>query len=794
MKLRGPRLDTDLVALSLLLLMVLWFTHDMVWDNKVPFFRDLGLYFYPMRFSLAQSFKVGELPLWDRHVAMGFPLLADFQSGTFYLPHLFYFFLPFFTAVRVLFFFHYLVAAIGSYLVCRQWDYPPYLAMIGAIVFTFGGVIVSLTNLLNHFQSAVWLPWLIFAGERTFKYGRWRDFVGLIAVALAQFLAGSPEIYVMSMALLFLSAARIKAQDRNSRDRVFLLIVAANVLVIGLSMVQVLPTVELLLQSRRPGRIPYGETTMWSLNPLYLINIFFLDKEADANFFTGLRLFFVRDIPFFISYYMGQITLFGVSSWLYYSSRKEKIVLLGGILTTLILALGRHTPVYFYLFEYVPLFGFIRFPEKYFFLTYGLLIFIAIKGLHQFLENENDNRDGRKIPLFIVGLVLVFLSTVYVLCRFNPENFLDLFQGSGLGPDSLPSMLERLSHFLYSLERQILLLIAVFVLFLLYRLRKIGSPVFRALAVILVFMDLASAHRPYQFLFDPEALKEKPRILAAPDPQPHRLFSSLPYLHPSIYTFKQRAFGETIAAQWSSLFPNSGIFYGFDYLQETDALGRYSYDLFLRVAKDLPPNRFYPFLGALNVKYISSFTPLPDGKITLVGHFPEYPLWLYRVDRVVPRLYIVPKVVVEENPSTALGRLSSLDFDPFKEVILERPLSISPDKGFQAQASITQYTNQRVAIKTSLKGSGVLVLADAFYPGWRVYVDGKKEKILRANFFFRGVSLSAGEHLVDFRYEPVSFTIGLTVSLVTLCGFLFIGFRKIIFRTRATVRSGEGST
>jgi hypothetical protein len=93
----------DLVSLLILATMVFWFGYEMVWGGKVPFFRDLGPYFYPMRFSLANSFQSGELPLWDRHVGMGSPLLANFQSGTFYPPHLIFFFLPFFGAIGALY-------------------------------------------------------------------------------------------------------------------------------------------------------------------------------------------------------------------------------------------------------------------------------------------------------------------------------------------------------------------------------------------------------------------------------------------------------------------------------------------------------------------------------------------------------------------------------------------------------------------------------------------------------------------------------------------------------------------
>lgn len=126
---------SDCLSLSLLGILMLTFSHEIVWSNKVPLFRDMGFYFYPMRFALTESLKAGELPLWDRHVAMGFPLLADFQSAVFYPPHILYLVLPFFAAVRATFVFHYLIAATGGYLLFRRWAHPSYLAIVGAILF-----------------------------------------------------------------------------------------------------------------------------------------------------------------------------------------------------------------------------------------------------------------------------------------------------------------------------------------------------------------------------------------------------------------------------------------------------------------------------------------------------------------------------------------------------------------------------------------------------------------------------------------------------------------------------------
>jgi hypothetical protein len=764
LKKAGIKLCPDYLPLFFLLGLTLWFSHGMIWEGKLPFFRDLGPYFYPIRFSLARSFIAGELPLWDRHMAMGFPLLADFQSAPFYPPHLLFLFLSFFKAINGLFLFHYLIAASGSYALARQWNYPIYLCLITAVLFTFGGIIISLTNVLNHFQTAVWLPWVILAGERVVRTLSGKDFLIFTGVALIQFLAGSPEFYLMSLGLVLIDVTAI-AINRGSVSylRPFLLIIAANVLVLGLSMIQLLPTLELFLQSRRPSNVSFQEATSWSLRPRSLINFFFLDKEFDASLFAGVRLFFAHDIPFFISLYIGQICLFGLCSWFYYAPRKNKQVISALILLGLAIALGRYTPLYFYLLTYVPFFGLFRFPEKFVFIVYPLLISIALQGLYTFL-NSNDGTD--KKPFLTLCSILTFLSIVYLFCRFWPDYFFASLRWSDLiEPALMPKIFP---SFLFSLERQILLLAAMFLLFLLYKHEKLSRPVFNVLLVALVVVDLTSAHRPYQFLVESELVTDKPKIVSNPGSETYRLFSSLPNLHPSVFTFRERPFVEVTESVWSSLVPNVGIFYEVDYMQEIDALGRAPYDFFLQTAKNLPPERLYSLLGALNVKYISSFSPLPEGEIELVRHFPEYPLWLYWVEQPVPRVYVVPVTEHETDPVKTLERLASKDFDRFANVILDQPISLPNQAGFQAEAHLKEYENQVVNIQASLNQAGMLVLADSFYPGWNAYVNGRQAKVYRANLFFRAVQLSSGTHTVEFRYEPRSFAIGLRVSIVTL--------------------------
>jgi uncharacterized membrane protein YfhO len=60
--------------------------------------------------------------------------------------------------------------------------------------------------------------------------------------------------------------------------------------------------------------------------------------------------------------------------------------------------------------------------------------------------------------------------------------------------------------------------------------------------------------------------------------------------------------------------------------------------------------------------------------------------------------------------------------------------------------------------------SGYLVLSEAFFPGWRAYVDGVEAPVLRANYVFRAVPLPEGARQVTFSYQPASWRLGLAAS------------------------------
>ena len=60
---------------------------------------------------------------------------------------------------------------------------------------------------------------------------------------------------------------------------------------------------------------------------------------------------------------------------------------------------------------------------------------------------------------------------------------------------------------------------------------------------------------------------------------------------------------------------------------------------------------------------------------------------------------------------------------------------------------------RRVELAAVLRSPGLVVLADVFYPGWTLTVDGRPAEVLRTNRAMRGVALTAGTHRLVYRYR-----------------------------------------
>jgi len=207
------------------------------------------------------------------------------------------------------------------------------------------------------------------------------------------------------------------------------------------------------------------------------------------------------------------------------------------------------------------------------------------------------------------------------------------------------------------------------------------------------------------------------------------------------------------------------------------------------------------------------------------GHFElkhEGDVNVYRNLRALPRAWVIlPQAVMLENEGS-LRRLHGMDIvsdpenpgmnkvrlvddpiDALSTVILkplpanpityETPPAQSPTARILpiggAQGAMKrggEIPDEQVLIEVNTPQPGYLILADTEYPGWVAEIDGVRvDTIYRAYGYFRAIEIPAGEHIVRFYYKPLSFRVGVNLSITTLFTYILLLFVQVFYFNKA---------
>jgi hypothetical protein len=82
--------------------------------------------------------------------------------------------------------------------------------------------------------------------------------------------------------------------------------------------------------------------------------------------------------------------------------------------------------------------------------------------------------------------------------------------------------------------------------------------------------------------------------------------------------------------------------------------------------------------------------------------------------------------------------------------------------------SLDEYAPNRLKYSYSLKKQGLAVFSEIYYPkGWTAYLDGQPTPHFRADYVLRAMVLPAGNHKLEFRFEPAVYYTGEKISLIS---------------------------
>jgi hypothetical protein len=94
------------------------------------------------------------------------------------------------------------------------------------------------------------------------------------------------------------------------------------------------------------------------------------------------------------------------------------------------------------------------------------------------------------------------------------------------------------------------------------------------------------------------------------------------------------------------------------------------------------------------------------------------------------------------------------------------------DKSVQGATFLSIGTSfARMDVDAPSPGIAVMTQQDA--PGWKVRVDGAEAEPVRVDALWRGVRVNRGHHVIEWRYDPASFRIGMIATLISLLAFAF---------------------
>jgi hypothetical protein len=756
------RLGALLLPACFLLFVFTLFFFPVLFEGSTFFFRDIHHFAYPMKWFIAKTWAMGEWAYWYPNLLQGIPLMSLMHPGVFYPPSILFLLEDFSFAFNAYFLFHHLVLMGSVYALCRYWGRSVPASLCASLTALLGGFFLSLASVYNQFQSAIWFPLILMMWQKFMSGGRVKYFCGTVVFLAFQVLGGGPENAIFSVLLIYAHSLYLAQDEEKLKGfthktmAVFALVGAA----LALSALQWLPTYYLLKETGRSGGLPFIASTVWSLEPGSLLDLFLPANFAHFLAQDGGEMgYFVHSI------YMGIVPLFVLSGCLLVG-REQKVIRFWLMVfgAGVFFALGEFNPFYEFFHEWVPLFNLFRYPQKFFFLCAYALVFLSAWSLDRFVDAITNEKSEMKKLLFALIVTAIVVAGMF-----------GVYSDRG-GLESLMILM--------------LLAIGIFAL----HLKKINRPGFFSLLLIIMVMDLMGKNSMLIPLIDREFYTDPPplakRLGGTADS--FRVYSGM--LMEKLQQTKASANTVKVEVQTPSsksppsynllsvqlatrdqVYPNLGAIYGLAYVDGMATMMMKHSMLWehLFINSDIPKKR--RMLERSNVKYwvTEDFEQLPSA---------QYPRGVKKMnvfEDALPRAFLVGE-------SRHVPEAEQLDiyygsaFNPLEQVLLTEPVEIKKEKQFSGQIEKITYSPNRVTMKTNQNEEGFLVLLDTYFPGWKVEVDGKLEQIFRANYFYRGVRLTPGSHRIEFSYEPVGLKTGAIISGVTFILLLFLNFKRTI--------------
>jgi hypothetical protein len=514
--------------------------------------------------------------------------------------------------------------------------------------------------------------------------------------------------------------------------------------------------------------IGYEEGMSWSMPPEEILTFFvpglfgYSRQEGGDVALPGQAYYWGRMRFTQTSDYLGLLPWFLLPLPLAFRRDRTTGFLVFLMALTLVMALGKYTPVYRFMFEHLPAFSKFRVPKMILFLfAFGAAV-LAGRGV-DILTGEDTDRKKLAWWLGWCGAIVTLTGMVWVGVKLGGNSIAGMMSDFITAPTRYQSGPELVGERYGSMLREAAIAFGIAFAYLAvivawYR-KWLPTRLFLPLLALLSLGDLW--HVDSRFLVvtsPPEAKREsvnndivdflKPRIdhyrMQPLDGENAHYYADHGFANISAYV--------TISERRYKQFLDS-----FNLMSPMPDIMNLKY---LVMASD----QYASQKGALAAKYTLAFSS-STGAVVLENR------------TVLPKAWLVPSVVVVNNVQQRLGIMAQApDFKPNQVAIVESPPPLqmasyplaSPEP--VGRGDVRDYEANRIVVETEAARNSLLVLGEKYYRWWRAAVDGKRTEIYPVDHVLRGVYLTPGRHKVVFVFDPLPFKVG---KWLTLASFAF---------------------
>ena len=193
--------------------------------------------------------------------------------------------------------------------------------------------------------------------------------------------------------------------------------------------------------------------------------------------------------------------------------------------------------------------------------------------------------------------------------------------------------------------------------------------------------------------------------------------------------------------------------------------------------EQLDPSAF-PVLNMLNTRYF--IFPLQGGQtVPLANPFALGNAWF------------VDEVDYVNNANEEIEAIHGLN--PTEKAIVDKKFesvvkSLPSDS--TATIELVAYEPNYLKYEVSSDKGGTVVFSEIYYPGWKSTIDGQEVAHGRANYILRAMNVPAGQHVVEFRFDPTSLHVTENIAFVALGLLALLAIVVVVLKIKAYRKAG----